>query len=235
MLSHTSLEKSSPLLPGQVVGSIIEPAALRELTGQNMKDRCDIVEFRADGFFSYSAELTSSMANCPCPALLTVRRPEEGGLHELTKSQRGDLIIRLLPHADLLDLEIASLAEFPEILELAKQHAIPVIASFHDFRGTPSADTLRAAAEQAVQHGAAAVKFATTLRNTADLATLALLQEQSAVPMATMGMGTMGRVSRLLLASLGSILNYGYLDRPTVPGQWPAARLRELIRELREE
>jgi 3-dehydroquinate dehydratase-1 len=47
-----------------------------------------------------------------------------------------------------------------------------------------------------------------------------------------MGMGALGRVSRLLLAQLGSVLNYGYLDQATVPGQWPAARLRELIREL---
>lgn len=200
-----------------------------------MKDRCDIVEFRADGFFSDSTELVSSLANCPCPALLTVRSPEEGGLNNLTKNQRKDLLLLLLPHADLLDLEIASLADFPEILKLAQQQAIPVIASFHDFHGTPSAETLRAAADGAMHHGAAAVKFATKLRSTADLAILAALQEKSEMPMATMGMGTMGRVSRLLLASLGSVLNYGYLDRPSIPGQWPAARLRELIRELRAE
>ena len=79
------------------------------------------------------------------------------------------------------------------------------------------------------------MKFATTLRQSGDLAILAALQEAAPLPMATMGMGPLGRISRLLLASMGSVVNYGYLDRPTVPGQWPAQRLRELIRELREE
>jgi 3-dehydroquinate dehydratase-1 len=39
-------------------------------------------------------------------------------------------------------------------------------------------------------------------------------------------------VSRLALAAAGSCLNYGYLDRRQVPGQWPAERLMELIKEV---
>ena len=49
-----------------------------------------------------------------------------------------------------------------------------------------------------------------------------------------MGMGPLGQVSRLALAAAGSVFNYGYLGRrPQVPGQWPAATLRERIDELR--
>jgi 3-dehydroquinate dehydratase-1 len=87
--------------------------------------------------------------------------------------------------------------------------------------------------EAAKAAGADAVKFATLLRSAADLAILAAMQESAAVPLASMGMGPLGRVSLLLLAHLGSILNYGYLDQPTIPGQWPAQRLRDLIAELR--
>ena len=47
-----------------------------------------------------------------------------------------------------------------------------------------------------------------------------------------MGMGPMGRVSRLVLAAAGSCLNYGYLDRAQVPGQWPAAELKRRIAEV---
>jgi 3-dehydroquinate dehydratase-1 len=46
-----------------------------------------------------------------------------------------------------------------------------------------------------------------------------------------MGMGPLGKVSRLVLAAAGSRLNYGYLDKPQVPGQWPAP---ELVRRLEE-
>lgn len=235
MLSHTSLEKSSLLLPGQVVGSIIRVSALGEMETLNIRERCDIVEFRADGFPGDIPDLQEAMSQCPCPALLTVRRPDEGGMNNLSPAERRSRLEEFLPHTRLLDLEIASLAEFPDIISQARTLNIPVIASFHDFSGTPEKDTLKAAAERARELGADAVKFATFLRGTADLAVLAALQEESAIPMATMGMGPMGRVSRLLLASLGSVLNYGYLDEPTVPGQWPAARLRELIRELRGE
>lgn len=235
MLSHTSLQKSSLLLPGQVVGSVCGMPALELLKSAPLGELCDIVEFRADGFSAEVPELQEAMEHCPHPALLTVRREDEGGMNSLSPDDRRTRLWNFLPRARLLDLEIASLADFQDIVREATRLGIPVIASFHDFSGTPSGEVLRAAAERALGMGATAVKFATTLRSSADLATLATLQENSSCPMATMGMGPMGRVSRLLLASLGSVLNYGYLDQPTIPGQWPAARLRELIRELRGE
>jgi 3-dehydroquinate dehydratase-1 len=46
-----------------------------------------------------------------------------------------------------------------------------------------------------------------------------------------MGMGPLGKVSRLVLAAAGSRLNYGYLDKPQVKGQWPAL---ELVRRIGE-
>jgi len=51
-------------------------------------------------------------------------------------------------------------------------------------------------------------------------------------PLATMGMGKLGQASRLVLACAGSILNYGYLDKPNAPGQWEARELKCLLRRL---
>ncbi len=45
-------------------------------------------------------------------------------------------------------------------------------------------------------------------------------------------MGPLGKVSRLLFAAAGSVLNYGYLDRPQVAGQWEATVLKQRLREL---
>ena len=45
-------------------------------------------------------------------------------------------------------------------------------------------------------------------------------------------MGVLGKISRLLLPCAGSLLNYGYLDRPQVPGQWEATLLKERIAEV---
>ena len=47
-----------------------------------------------------------------------------------------------------------------------------------------------------------------------------------------MGMGRFGKVSRLLFAQAGAVLNYGYLDKPNASGQWEATLLKKRIAEL---
>ena len=47
-----------------------------------------------------------------------------------------------------------------------------------------------------------------------------------------MGMGRLGKISRLLLAQAGSVLNYGYLDQPNASGQWEATLLKKRLAEL---
>ncbi len=235
MHSHSLPGKSSLLRAGQVAGSVVDDASLAFAGSAAVAERCDLVEFRADALSPAPERLTAAMQSCPVPALLTVRSHAEGGLAALSLEARQDLFQRLLPSAQLVDVEIAHLTALSGVVDAARQSGVVVVASFHDFHGTPDRSVLEDLAAQAMAGGADAVKFATTLHGSADLATLAALQESSLVPLATMGMGPLGRVSRLLLASLGSVLNYGYLDQPTIHGQWPARRLRDLIQELKGE
>ena len=234
MHSHTLPEKSSLLQAGQVAGSVVDHATLALAVSPAVAVLCDLVEFRADALAGQTGAVAAAMQACPVPALLTVRAPEEGGIGQLSNEARDKIFTTLLPHAGLIDIEIAHLVEFAHLVAAARTRGIPVIASFHDFHGTPDRPSLEALIEKATAAGADAIKFATTLRNSQDLATLTSLQESATRPLATMGMGPLGRVSRLLLGSMGSILNYGFLDRPTIAGQWPARRLRELITELRQ-
>ena len=84
--------------------------------------------------------------------------------------------------------------------------------------------------------GADVCKVAATLRRLTDLARLLdfLAVESERLPLAVMGMGPFGRMSRPVLGAAGSVLNYGFLGRrPQVPGQWPVAVLKERIEELR--
>jgi len=105
------------------------------------------------------------------------------------------------------------------------------VISFHDFRGTPSLKRLREIFRCSRLAGADIVKIATHVGGARDLAVLLQLQASARAPLATMGMGPLGKVSRLVLAAAGSRLNYGYLDKPQVPGQWPAL---ELVRRIGE-
>ena len=49
------------------------------------------------------------------------------------------------------------------------------------------------------------------------------------LPLSVMGMGRFGKISRLLFAQAGSVLNYGYLDRPNASGQWEATSLKKRL------
>ena len=225
-------QESSILRAGQVVGSLVDAVKWGRAGAAAVGDQCDIVEFRVEALGGQMGAVAEAMAACPLPVLLTVRAEEEGGLAALDGAARRAIFAALLPQAALVDVELAHFGTLSSVVAEARERGIPVVASFHDFAGTASLAALESLVGRAQEAGAAAVKFATFLRGSGDLAVLAALQESAPLPLATMGMGPLGRVSRLLLASLGSVLNYGYLDQPTVAGQWSAPRLRELLREL---
>jgi 3-dehydroquinate dehydratase len=58
----------------------------------------------------------------------------------------------------------------------------------------------------------------------------ALLRRRWEKPICVIGMGRAWSKTRIEFAMLGSCLTYGYLDKPTAPGQMSAA---ELVRRLR--
>lgn len=233
MLNHSTSKYASLLSRVLTVGSVADRDSLDRLPVMNLPALCDVVELRVDTWPDRAGEAAAWAAQSPVPVLATVRCPEEGGQNALPAAERERLSRLFLPAAAFLDVEIASLPAMEGLVAAAKDAGVLLVASFHDFSGTPDLAKLQALRDTALSRGADVVKFATTLQRTADIATLAaLLEESGHAPLSVMGMGKQGRVSRLLLAQLGSVLNYGYLDRATVPGQWPAARLRELLQEL---
>lgn len=175
----------------------------------------------------------SQLSTLSLPAILTIRRFDEGGSLPLHDAQRAALYLELLPAASAIDLEVASLKspELRPVLAAARRAGIPLIASFHDFSATPSLARLRSVAVRAREAGADVVKIATKTEVPTDVATLLTLLEQSDGPLSVMGMGRLGRASRLLLAKAGSVLNYAWLHRPQVPGQWSARDFCQLLAE----
>ncbi len=189
--------------------------------------RLDAVEIRVDTLPRppRPAELTA----LPHPVLVTVRRFDEGGALPLDDSTRLALYLELLPAAAAVDLEITSLRALREVAAAAHLANKTLVLSHHDFHGTPTLARLRAIAARARDEGAGIVKIATKTETPADVARLLTLLDQSQAPLAVMGMGTLGRAARLLFARAGSVLNYGWLDKPQVPGQWGAVEFRDLL------
>lgn len=233
MSPEVALKNSVTPRDVSIVGSLLGPAPPGD-DWEAVAAACDIVEFRVDACPQRVAEVRAAVAACPLPAILTVRDSREGGQNALGLTPRRVLLQSLVDDFQLVDIEIANLGLFRDVAQQAHENGALVIGSFHDFQGQPPPQVLSDLIAEARSLGADIVKCAVTPQSCADLAALgALLEAPPASPLSLMGMGPLGRISRLLLGQLGSVLNYGYLDAATVPGQWPAAELKRLLAELR--
>jgi 3-dehydroquinate dehydratase I len=216
-----------------VVGVISSAETLRTLAAAPPTEAdCDLIELRLDMIQLPPEEIHAAAMVLKRPLLMTARHPAEGGQGNLDAAQRRALLEAHLDLAALVDIELRSALEMEGIIRKAQSKGIHVIGSFHDFTLTPSADILNGAIEMGIQFRLNAVKLATTLRSPADLATLLnILAAPKRTPLSVMGMGALGRASRVALAHSGSVLNYGYLGTANAPGQWPARRLKEVLRD----
>ncbi len=204
-----------------IVGIVDSPEAA-SAAKRLPKSGVDYLEWRADF-------LGEKIPKSPIPWIITARHPLEGGKNALPQARRRELLFSLLPSASLVDIEVRSLAGLSDVAACAQKNGIGIIASFHDFEKTPETSRLRDVIRRANDAGANVVKIATRTTTPKDVSRLLDLWNATPLPLAIMGMGPLGMSSRLLFANCGSALNYGWLHRPNVHGQWSTAELRTLI------
>ncbi|MBK8090527.1 MAG: type I 3-dehydroquinate dehydratase [Verrucomicrobiaceae bacterium] len=233
LLSSKNLLLSSRPL---AVGVVADQDALERLMEMPVSDRdslCDVVELRLDLLGLSAADLRARLAGNTLPLLLTARHPAEGGQAPEDPVARAAMYEPLLDLAALIDIELRSAQEMSTTIKNAHAAGAFVVGSFHDFQITPSDEVLSGAISYGQPAGVDAVKIATFLQSQEDLIRLMKL---AAAPnrqrLSVMGMGPWGRVSRLVLAKCGSLLNYGYIGKANAPGQWPVAELKNLLQQL---
>lgn len=191
------------------------------------------MELRVDALPAHISPAELLAQRPACPVLLTVRHESEGGCRAMAESERLALARELLPLATALDWETAQLDHARELVEAARAAGVTVIASNHDFERTPELSVLLERELRARELGADIVKFAYRLQRAEDIMTGIELLRRASGPMAVMGMGPLGAVSRLLYVQHGSCLIYGYLgSTPTAPGQWSAALCKQALQSL---
>lgn len=225
-----SPKKNTPRPANSVVATVHTPGGLRQAARLGRR-QVGFIELRLDALAQHVHAVEGAIRGTAAPVLITARHGAEGGVGRLGAVRRRDLLGRFLLRVDALDVELRSAASMAGLLQEARCRGITRVISFHDFRRTPDLARLQAIVRDAIRAGADIVKIATHLRGAKDLSVLLLLQSSVKVPLATMGMGPLGKMSRLVLAAAGSRLNYGYLDKPQVEGQWPAL---ELVQRLEE-
>ncbi len=216
----------------QVVGAVHSPGALRRAL-RIQPGEVDFLEIRVDSFAPDPSPLLRALPRLRVPLIITVRHPAEGGLHRLGFPRRRELFAQFLPFATLIDIELRSCVALASTIADARAGRVRVIVSEHHFKTTPTTARLRQTLRRARAAGADICKLAARADTPAALAQLlALFSPRPALPLSVMGMGTFGKISRLLLAQAGSVLNYGYLDQPNASGQWEAVLLQKRLAEL---
>lgn len=227
------IDRDHQTYPPKIVASVASWDLWKTLKGKDLSQQCDWVELRVDAM---PPELTAEqiMEFRPAmPLLITVRAQEEGGQCPIPEEERFNLFRTYMPYAAAMDIEINSMRHARELLLEAKRQGIIIIGSTHDFQITPGIDYLHELEKKARSYGADIVKFAFTPCLAADLQTGVQLFTKAKGPIAVMGMGSMGPVSRLLFSQLGSCLVYGYLgDQETAPGQWHVTLFKETLSHL---
>lgn len=217
------MEKSIHLHRPNVVGVIHTAGGFEEACNPGL----DAVEVRVDTLPQPPSP--RQISDLPVAAIVTVRHREEGGARAMSEEERLASYLALLPPASAIDLEMRATGSMGDLVEAVRRDRKILILSFHDFESTPPLCELRDVCAKARGLGADIVKVAAKTETPAAVGRLLALLEDCSGPIAVMGMGALGRASRLLFAKAGSALNYGWLDKPQIPGQWSAKEFVELL------
>ena len=226
------------------------------------QEHADAVEYRMDAVDAAAAAGAVSPSvtalaeyDDDLPVIATNRAAWEGGEADpvvtpseqdaVTASEERNRLESLAAAASVdaveaVDVELASLVAgapgVDVVLGEAAANDVAVVASTHDFEGTPSRDAMRESLEAGLEHGDVAKLAVTAVTREDALDLLAVTQEFAArdEPVATMAMGSVGRHTRAVAPVYGSRIGYAPVDAAdaTAPGQYDLATLAELVDSL---
>ena len=215
----------------KLVGVIASPADLR--LALRMSRPPDLFELRLDCLLG-ERQLEQKARALTVPLIITARHPAEGGNERLSSPLRRNLLLRFLPVAGYVDIELRSAELFGAVVDRARRIGVSTIISFHDFGSTPPLGILRAKASRAARIKGAVFKVVTRTDTPAQLGRLLqfMSTRRPRLRVCAMGMGRLGPVSRLLLAQCGSALIYTSLKEPRVDGQVSFEQFRAALRDF---
>ncbi|MBQ7488597.1 MAG: type I 3-dehydroquinate dehydratase [Clostridia bacterium] len=255
-MMESPVKKAVSLYGGTVLGSGMPKICVpvvgdnADVFNNNLAAACsevpDLIELRIDALsrrLSREALLSFlqnavSIARKVCPVILTDRTTRDGG--------NGDpavypaLISHLIDNGcetDLLDVEIsAGEQDFARLLQAAKKHRIPVIASWHDFKGTPAAPVLAGIFDTMQTWHADVAKVAVMPQNAADVDCLinaaGAAGSRLSIPVIAISMGALGTRTRLECEYFGSCMTFASAGDASAPGQVSISAARNALLEF---
>ncbi|WDF82461.1 type I 3-dehydroquinate dehydratase [Lacticaseibacillus pabuli] len=219
----------------------IMAATLAEVQAQivpALSSGADVIEWRVDGLRLGTTELAAAQqlaariqANGQ-QLLVTLRTQQQGGL--ATAQQYGQQVqtwcARLRP--DMVDVEFGPVAA----AVMATLPPLPVVLSWHDFAGTPADAVLQQRLCDMAALKPALLKLALMPQTAGDVLRILQLSawahQHLDVPVALMGMGNLGRITRVAGRLFGTALTFASAGVSSAPGQMPVAEVQRLLQDF---
>lgn len=197
----------------------------------------DVIELRIDMFDDVSPDnvervFRTARERLRKPIVATVRDPREGGQREI--ADRPGLYNIVIPLSDAIDVEINAEDTLLAAKSFLRNHKTLLIGSYHNFVETPDDTFLEGILSKGTHLGVDIIKIAAMAHTRQDLTTLLLFtHKHKDKGLITMSMGDAGLPSRIFSPLFGSLLTYGYINRPSAPGQLSVSELMQIFRQLK--
>lgn len=204
----------------------------------------DIVEWRVDWFegvfdFDQVKDVAQALRDVlqDTPILFTFRTAKEGGEKAIEPEAYVELNQNIAKTVlvDLVDVEAFTGDDYvAQIIEVAHQNNVKVVASNHDFDKTPDQADIVSRLRKMQEQGADIPKIAVMPNNKKDVLTLLAATEEMATnyadrPIITMSMAGTGLISRLCGEVFGSAATFGAVGKVSAPGQMNAEDLNTIL------
>ena len=196
-------------------------------------DQADLVEIRID---LIGPAWRSLAKHCPKPWIACNRSRDQGGSWRGSEENR---LRQLLEAADMgaeiVDIEMSA-PNLRDQVQKIREKGADCLISYHDFKGTPPLEELRAIVERELAAGSDICKVATFAKDFQDnLTTLRLVAEFSRNNRTVcFAMGRLGWVSRVVSPLVGAHFVYAATNKAVAPGQLEADKLAAIYQIIEE-
>ncbi len=246
-IKNVTLGSGTPKIIVPIVGRTKDEIINAAINLQNVN--FDIVEWRVDWFYDVNnfdevrnvlKEMRKILSDTPL--LFTFRTFKEGGEKAINPEDYVVLNKEACKSGfiDMVDVEAFTGDEYvKEIIECAHDNQVKVVASNHDFSGTPDKDELISRMRKMQEMNADIPKIAMMPKCKKDVlalleATAEMVDEYADRPIITMSMGGLGLISRLCGEVFGSCATFGAVGQVSAPGQMNVDGLNTVLKLINE-
>ncbi|MCI2047222.1 MAG: type I 3-dehydroquinate dehydratase [Faecalibacterium sp.] len=223
-----------------------DAAALLEQARALGTSEADLIEWRVDALDG-AKDAAVVLALLPDvraalgqkPLLATCRTARDGGTGPV--DARYPALVKLLCESgqiDLVDIELSAGNDMVhEMVAAAHANHVTALVSWHDFSTTPPQAEMIDRLRRMQALGADIIKLAVMPRCRADVAALLgataeIADRHPEIPIISMSMGPLGRISRLAGEAFGSCATFATAGRASAPGQPTLEQARALLKAL---